>query len=108
MTNPLRCAPVAALVALEVAPKSARTGRHARSVHVRHPLTIPSLAWCADPQPGPPLTIHRAAGSIVLDGDLSDAGWQGVEPDTTWFETNPGDNLEPKVGNAVYLTYDDQ
>src|SRR5882672_12391437 len=71
-------------------------------------LAIPSLAWCADPQPGPPLTIHRAAGPIVLDGDLDDAGWQGVEPDTTWFETNPGDNLEPKVGNAVTLAYDDQ
>jgi hypothetical protein len=23
---------------------------------------------------------------ISLDGDLSDAGWQGVEPVTTWFE----------------------
>ena len=50
---------------------------------------IPTRApvWAADPQPGPPLSIRRAAGPIVADGDLSDAGWQGVEPVTTWFET---------------------
>jgi uncharacterized protein DUF5916 len=66
-----------------------------------------STAWAADPQPGPPLTIHKATGPIVTDGDLSDAGWQGVEPVTTWFETRVGDNVEPQVKNLGYLTYDD-
>jgi len=69
------------------------------------PATAPS--WAADPQPGPPLTIRKAAGPIVTDGDLSDAGWQGVEPVTTWFETRVGDNVEPQVKNRGYLTYDD-
>ena len=36
-------------------------------------------AWAADPQPGPPLSIRRAAGDIAIDGDLSDPGWQGAE-----------------------------
>ena len=62
----------------------------------------------ADPRPGPTLTIQRAAGPIVLDGDLSDSGWQGIPPITTWFETNVGDNVPPQVGNVAYLTYDDR
>ncbi len=69
-------------------------------------MTVPAVARSADPVP--PITIKRAAGPIVLDGDLSDAGWQGIDPITTWFETNPGDNVEPKVKNAAYLTYDDE
>ena len=71
---------------------------------------IPALtpAWAADPQPGPPLTIRKAARPIVADGDLSDAGWQGVEPVTTWFETRVGDNVEPQVKNVAYLAYDDE
>src|SRR5206468_3726324 len=43
-----------------------------------------------------------------MDGDLSDPGWQGVEAIGTWFETNPGDNVEPPVKNVGYLTYDDR
>ncbi len=72
-------------------------------------LTIlPSRTHAADPQPGPPLTIHKATGPITVDGDLSDAGWQGIEGITTWFETNVGDNVEPQVKNVAYLTYDDR
>jgi uncharacterized protein DUF5916 len=72
-------------------------------------LTVaPALAWAADPKPGPPLTIRKAAGPIAVDGDLSDAGWQGIEGITQWFETNVGDNVEPQVKNVAYLTYDDK
>src|SRR5262249_9633355 len=70
-------------------------------------LLAHASSWAANPQPGPPLTIHRAAGPIVADGDLSDPGWQGVEPCTTWFETRVGDNVEPQVKNRAYLAYDD-
>ena len=66
----------------------------------------PALA--ADPKPGPPLTIQRAAGEINIDGDVNDAGWQGIQPVTTWFETRVGDNVEPQVKNVGYLTYDDR
>jgi hypothetical protein len=56
----------------------------------------------------PALTIHRAAGPITIDGDLSDPGWQGALKSETWFETNPGDNTEPKVKTVGYMTYDDR
>jgi len=68
---------------------------------------LPAFAWAANPQPGPPITIQRAPGAITLDGDLSDPGWQGLTPITTWYETNVGDNVEPQVKNVAYLTYDD-
>jgi hypothetical protein len=70
-------------------------------------LACPASAWCAAPQPGPPLTIARATGAIVLDGNLDDAGWKDVTPVTQWFETKVSDNGEPKVKNAAWLTYDD-
>jgi hypothetical protein len=56
----------------------------------------------------PPLRIERIRTPIAIDGDLSDAAWQGVGQITTWFETRPGDNLEPKVKNVAWLAYDDQ
>ena len=58
--------------------------------------------------PGPPIGIARTSGPITIDGDLSDAGWQGVTPVTTWFETRVGDNVEPQVKNVAYLAYDDE
>jgi uncharacterized protein DUF5916 len=70
--------------------------------------TLPVRARAADPQPGPPIAIARAAGPIALDGDLSDPGWQGAKPITQWYETNVGDNVEPQVKNVAYLTYDDK
>src|SRR5262245_5562643 len=54
-----------------------------------------------------PLTIQKASGEIVLDGDLADAGWQGLPPVTQWFETNVGDNVEPQVKNVAWLAYDE-
>jgi len=65
------------------------------------------LAEAAAPQPGPTLTIRRAAGEITIDGNLSDPGWQGIEGVTQWYETNVGDNVEPQVKNIGYLAYDD-
>ena len=66
----------------------------------------PAMARAAAPAPGPPLTIQRASGPIAVDGDLSDAGWQGLPAITTWYETRVGDNVEPQVKNLAYLTYD--
>lgn len=57
---------------------------------------------------GPPVRISRAAGPITIDGDLSDEGWKGAARVDVWYETNPGDNLDPKVKNVAYLTYDDK
>jgi hypothetical protein len=62
----------------------------------------------ATPENPGPIEIKRAAGPIAIDGDLTDAGWQGAVKLDTWFETNVGDNVPPTVENVAYLTYDDE
>ena len=56
---------------------------------------------------GPPIEIRRLAAPIEVDGDLSDPGWQATTPVDSWYETNPGDNLEPRVKNLARLAYDE-
>jgi hypothetical protein len=70
-------------------------------------LASATAAWAVDHPPPEPIKVTRAAGPIVVDGNLSDPGWQGATPITTWYETNPGDNVEPKVRNVGYIVYDD-
>jgi hypothetical protein len=55
-------------------------------------------------------TIHitKATGRITIDGDLSDEAWQHATRIDKWYETQPGDNTEPKVKNVGYLTFDDR
>lgn len=57
---------------------------------------------------GEPIRIGRAAGRIDVDGVLGDEGWRNVPPVEKWYETNPGDNVEPKVRSVGYLAYDDR
>ncbi len=57
---------------------------------------------------GETYAITRATGPIVIDGDLSDEGWKGALRIDRWYEINPGDNIEPKLKNVGYLTYDDK
>jgi hypothetical protein len=66
----------------------------------------PASARGADPA-APEIRIVRAIGPIVVDGALDDAGWKGATRIDQWFETNPGDNVPPPVGNVGYLAYDD-
>jgi hypothetical protein len=54
----------------------------------------------------PPFRIERIAAPIEVDGELGDEGWRGVDGIELWFETRPGDNVEPKVKNVGYLAYD--
>ena len=56
----------------------------------------------------PPLPIARATGQIAVDGDLGDAGWQGAARIDRFFETQPGDNIPPKVETIAWVTYDDR
>jgi Domain of unknown function (DUF5916)/Carbohydrate family 9 binding domain-like len=59
------------------------------------------------PPVGPPLSVPRAAGKIVVDGKLDDAAWQQAAVLDTFYETYPADNTEPKAKTVVYLTYDE-
>ena len=84
-------------------------------MHWKSPLAIllasaslGSAAAAAVPSPGPPLTITRAAGPITVDGNLDDAGWQGIPGVSQWYETRVGDSVEPHVKNVGYLAYDEK
>ncbi len=58
-------------------------------------------------EPVPPLSVSRAAGEIRLDGDLGDPGWQGAAVLDQFWETQPADNVTPKVKTTTWVTYDD-
>ena len=62
----------------------------------------------ADDLRGDEIRISRAAGPISVDGDLGDAGGEGATRVETFYETNPGDNLPPKVRTVARLAYDDR
>lgn len=64
------------------------------------------LAVSAAAQPAV-LSIHRAAGPISVDGDLSDPGWKGAAEISEFYETNPGDNVPPNVATTAWVTFDD-
>jgi hypothetical protein len=53
-----------------------------------------------------PVSLARTDAPIQIDGDLSDAAWQHAAKYETWYETNPGDNVEPKVKTVGRVTYD--
>jgi hypothetical protein len=60
-----------------------------------------------DPAGHPTITISRAPSGIIVDGDLSDPAWKSATRIDKFWETNPGDNIEPKVKSVGYLMYDD-
>ena len=70
-------------------------------------LVVPAAVRAQETLSGATIAITRAAGRITIDGDLSDEGWRHATRIDRWYETQPGDNLEPKVRNVGYLTYDD-
>ncbi len=71
-------------------------------------LSIGIVAAEDTPYSPPPIAISRATGPIVIDGDISDPAWKDAQPITKWWETNPGDNVEPKVKNVAWLVYDEK
>jgi len=70
-------------------------------------LLSASVAYAANWPEHPVLHAVRAAQSPVVDGDLSDPAWQKATRIDQWYETNPGENAEPKAKSVGYLAYDD-
>jgi len=71
-------------------------------------LVMPAAAAAQTSTRGETYGITRAKGPIVIDGNLNDEGWRDALRIERWYETNPGDNTEPKLKNVGYLTYDDK
>jgi hypothetical protein len=57
---------------------------------------------------GAEIAISRASSPISVDGDLGDSGWAGATRVETFYETNPGDNVPPKVRTVARLAYDER
>lgn len=53
-----------------------------------------------------PVPLEAASSPIEIDGVLSDPAWQSARRYDVWYETNPGDNVAPKVKTVGYVTYD--
>ena len=53
-----------------------------------------------------PMTIEATSTPITIDGVLDEPAWQTATKYETWYETNPGDNIEPKVKTVGYVTFD--
>jgi uncharacterized protein DUF5916 len=66
----------------------------------------PSSAVPSSAEALPEIRIARAAGPIAVDGELSDAGWNGVPWIETFWETNRGDNSPPPAPTRARLAYD--
>jgi hypothetical protein len=71
-------------------------------------LVDPAAARAQNPLSGEPLRIGRLTSPVTIDGDVSEEAWQRAERVDQWYETNPGDNVEPKVKSVGYLAYDDR
>ncbi len=71
-------------------------------------LVVCPLASGAEPDLPPPLAVPRVTGPVTVDGDLGDPAWQGAAVIDTFWETNPGNNVPPKVKTTAWVTYDDR
>ena len=69
-------------------------------------LLVATAAGATEPTPA--LTVRRATGEIRLDGELSDPGWRGAMEIDQFWETQPGDNIQPKAKTTAWVAYDDR
>src|SRR5688572_6431155 len=60
------------------------------------------------PQVRPTLEISRATGTIEIDGDLSDPGWQDAARATGFVEYFPTEMAQPPFQSEAWVTYDDE
>jgi len=54
----------------------------------------------------PSRELPRTTGSISIDGELGDSGWQDALVVDEFFETTPGNNTPPKIKTVAWVTYD--
>ena len=71
-------------------------------------LVGPSPARAQSSLSGDQLRIARLTGPVTIDGTISEDAWRRAERVEKWYETNPGDNVEPKVKSVAYIAYDDK
>lgn len=85
------------------------------SLFILFMTTIPLLAFSTEnrstsdytPIYHPSYEITRTSGTITLDGQLDDPGWQGHIRLGNFAEHSPGDQTQPPVETEVMITYND-
>ena len=101
MTRCYRFALLVLLTAASALPASAQTSRQVETPRLQDPGTF-------SPNVKPVIAPRRASGSISIDGNLDDPGWQAADRAVNFSETNPGDQTKPPVGIEVWTTYDEE
>jgi hypothetical protein len=71
-------------------------------------LAAPLRAQAPAPDKLPDIRISRLTAPVQVDGHLGDAGWADATRVDTFWETNPGDNIPPKLRTVAWLAYDDR
>ncbi len=69
------------------------------------PKTAPAALENDSPEKAP-IEIRRVDADITIDGRIDESAWDLAAPITSWWETRPGDNVEPKAQNVARLLYD--
>ena len=65
------------------------------------------IADATTPYQLPIYNVSRALGSITIDGQLDDEGWQSTNIIDEFYEVMPGENIPPIVKTEAFVTYDD-
>jgi len=52
----------------------------------------------------PSISIQRIHGTIQIDGNLDDSGWNGAAKASNFVERYPGKNVEPSVTTEAFIT----
>jgi len=82
--------------------------RTLRLLAVASALLAPTARAEFQPNVRPEMDVRRAAGPIVIDGRLDDAGWSGASRVEHFQQTYPEYNVEPGIGLRAWMTYDDE
>ena len=71
-------------------------------------VCAPALVLSAEEPEPPRIKLNRITSPIRVDADLSDPGWQEATVIDTFYEINPGDNVQPPVRTVARVGYDDR
>jgi hypothetical protein len=82
----------------------ASTAAAQTTVHKSPDTTLARVPF--SPQIQPTLQIERAAGEIVIDGELDDAGWATAAKATGFSEFQPREGVPAAVPIEAWVTYD--
>ncbi|MFZ2491946.1 MAG: DUF5916 domain-containing protein [Thermoanaerobaculia bacterium] len=66
------------------------------------------IAASAGAAPAGSASIGRVEAPFRIDALLDEPAWQQATKYERWYETNPGDNVEPKVRTVGLVAYDDR